>query len=124
MLVCSTRYLSKKFQKISNCFRKFKKVSESKLTRKVMAALLNLAFLTKLFLGPTMKGWAAVTRRFLQGILQSGCFVGYEMPLPLRPAVLADLLTDLFAEPALGSITKNGRVIKGIQTIAGRLVSR
>ena len=89
-----------------------------------MAALLNLAFLTKLFLGPTMKGRAAVTRRFIHGIEQVGCVVGCEMPLPLRSAIIADLLTDLFAEPALGIITKNGRVIQGIQTIAGRLVSR
>jgi hypothetical protein len=66
----------KKFQTVSNSLRKFKEVSESKLTRKVMAALLNLAVFTKLFLGPTMKGWAAVTGRFLQGIEQVGCVVG------------------------------------------------
>jgi hypothetical protein len=74
----------------------------------VKAALLNLAFLTKLFLGPSMKGWSAVTRRFIQGIVQVGCVVGLEMPLPLRSAILADLLTDLLAEPAACSVSKNG----------------
>ncbi len=56
--------------------------------------------------------------------MQVGCVVGQEILLPLRSTIIAYLLKDLCAEAAFEILTKNGRIIKGIQTIAGRIESR
>ena len=56
--------------------------------------------------------------------MQVGCVVGQEILLPLGSAILADLLKNLCAETAAGILTKNGRIVKGKQTIACSLVRR